>query len=72
MSRTKAKHMFRGETLKRDMEKRGIYIKSTSMSGLAEEAGKAYKNVDDVIDSVDKAGLSRKVLRFVPVGNVKG
>ncbi len=72
MSRTRAKHEFKGEQLLKDMEKRGIYVRSTSMSGLAEEAGKAYKDIDDVIDSVEKAGISKKVVRFVPIGNVKG
>ena len=72
MSRTKAKHMFNGEQLQKDMEKRGIYVKTVTFSGLAEEAGPAYKDIDDVIDAVDSAGISKKVVRFVPIGNVKG
>jgi len=72
MSRTKAKHMFRGEELQKEMLKRGIYVKSVSFSGLAEEAGPAYKNIDEVIDAVDKAKISKKVVKFTPVGNVKG
>ncbi len=71
MSRTKAKHMFNGEQLQKDMEKRGIYVKTVTFSGLAEEAGPAYKDIDDVIDAVDSAGISKKVVRFVPIGNVK-
>ena len=54
------------------MRKRGIYVRCTSMSGLAEEAGAAYKNIDDVIKATDQAGLSKPVVRFVPIGNVKG
>lgn len=72
MSRTRAKGMFRGEQLQRDMLKQGIYVKSVSFSGLAEEAGPAYKNVDDVIDATHQAGISKKVVKFIPVGNVKG
>lgn len=72
MSRTEAKHRFRGEELQRDMEKRGILVKTVSFSGLAEEAGPAYKDIDQVIDVVHNAGISKKVVRFVPVGNVKG
>jgi len=72
MSRTKAKKMFEGRRLQRDMEARGIYVRTVSFSGLAEEAGPAYKNIDDVIDATDKAGLSKKVVRFIPIGNVKG
>jgi len=72
MSRTRAKGMFRGEQLQRDMLKQGIYVKSVSFAGLAEEAGPAYKNIDDVIEATHLAGISKKVVRFSPVGNVKG
>ena len=72
MSRAKAKHLYRGDTLLRDMEKRGIYVRSTSMSGVAEEAGGAYKDIHDVIDSVHNAGISKKVVALKPIGNVKG
>ena len=72
MSRTKAKHMFRGDQLLRDMEKRGIYVKSVSLGGVAEEAGPAYKDIDEVIESVHQAGISKKVVSLKPLGNVKG
>jgi tRNA-splicing ligase RtcB (3'-phosphate/5'-hydroxy nucleic acid ligase) len=72
MSRTEAKRRFRGETLQKDMEKRGIYVRTTSFSGLAEEAGGAYKNIDSVIKAVDDAGISKSVVKLVPIGNVKG
>lgn len=72
MSRRKAKKMFKGRELRSQMESRGIYIRSASYSGLAEEAGAAYKNVDDVIEAAEQAGISRKVARFLPIGNIKG
>lgn len=72
MSRTKARHEYRGETLQREMERAGIYVKSVSFAGLAEEAGPAYKDIDEVVDVTDQAGLSRRVARFAPIGNVKG
>ncbi len=72
MSRTKAKKLIRGENLQRDLEKKGIYVKGASMSGLAEEAGFAYKEIDDVIDAVNKAGISRPIVKLKPIGNVKG
>lgn len=72
MSRTEAKRRYRGETLQKDMEKRGIYVKSVSYAGLAEEAGDAYKNIDEVIDASHNAGISRKVAKLIPIGNVKG
>lgn len=72
MSRAQAKKKFRGRELQQQMEKRGIYVRTASFSGLAEEAGPAYKNIDDVVDTAEKAGLSKKVVRLIPVGNVKG
>ena len=45
---------------------------ASSRNGLAEEQPKAYKNVDDVVDVVDRADLSRKVARMRPIGVIKG
>jgi tRNA-splicing ligase RtcB (3'-phosphate/5'-hydroxy nucleic acid ligase) len=72
MSRHQAKKQFRGEKLQREMENRGIYVRSVSWGGLAEEAGPAYKNIDEVVEATELAGLSKRVVRLVPVGNVKG
>jgi len=72
MSRAAAKRQVRGEQLQKDMEKRGIYVKAISMPGLAEEAGLAYKNINDVIDAVSQAGISKPVVGLKPVGNIKG
>jgi tRNA-splicing ligase RtcB len=72
MSRTAAKRLVRGDKLQKDMEKRGIYVKAVSMPGLAEESGISYKNINDVIDAVAKAGISKPVVGLKPVGNVKG
>ncbi|MFC1692982.1 RtcB family protein, partial [Candidatus Latescibacterota bacterium] len=72
MSRRKAKKLFDGKKLRKDMETKGIYIRTASYSGLAEEVGQAYKNIDDVVDATEKAGLSKRVVRFTPIGNIKG
>lgn len=72
MSRTEAKRRVRGDLLQKNMEDRGIYVKAVSMSGLAEEAGMAYKDINEVIDSVAAAGISKPVVGFKPIGNVKG
>ncbi len=72
MSRTKAKHMVRGEELQKEMEKKGIYVRTVSFSGLAEEAGFAYKPISEVVDVMHKLGISKKVVGFKPIGNVKG
>ena len=72
MSRTRARRTWRGDKLVREMEQRGIYVRSVSMPGVAEEAAGAYKDIDEVIDATVKAGISKKVVRFLPIGNVKG
>ena len=72
MSRTKARKQWQGRQLQRDLEARGIYVRSTSWAGLAEEAGPAYKDIDEVIAATQLAGISKPVVRFTPIGNVKG
>ena len=72
MSRAAAKRQVRGDTLQKEMEKRGIYVKAVSMSGLAEEAGIAYKNINEVVETLATAGISKPVVQLKPIGNVKG
>ncbi len=72
MSRAAAKKKVTGSEIKKKMEEEGIIVKSTSMTGLAEEAGFAYKNISEVVDTMEMAGVSRKVVRLKPIGNIKG
>jgi len=72
MSRTKAKKTWRGDQLVGELKARGIYVKAHSLPGLAEEAPDAYKPVEEVVDAVHNAGLSRKVVRMRPLGCLKG
>jgi tRNA-splicing ligase RtcB len=72
MSRTQASKKWDGRQLQRQLEERGIYVRTASWRGLAEEAGGAYKNIDEVIQATEEAGISRPVVRFRPIGNVKG
>ena len=72
MSRRKAKHTIRGDSLKAKLEKEGINIRTGSMPGLAEEAPQAYKNVSRVVEIVSKADIAHKVARLRPVAVVKG
>jgi tRNA-splicing ligase RtcB (3'-phosphate/5'-hydroxy nucleic acid ligase) len=72
MSRSKAKHEVRGDDLRRELEGRGIKVRARSMSGLAEEAPSAYKDVDAVVETVVAAGIAHKVARLRPLAVVKG
>ncbi|MCY3414108.1 MAG: RtcB family protein [Candidatus Heimdallarchaeota archaeon] len=72
MSRSKAKRIVDGQKLQNDMRNRGIYVKGASLKGLSEEAGLAYKDLDSVVESAFEAGLSRPVVKLLPIGNIKG
>lgn len=72
MSRAKAKHSVRGDRLLNQLEHAGIRVRAGSMSGLAEEAPEAYKDVDRVVETVSHAGIAQKVARLHPVAVVKG
>lgn len=72
MSRSAAKKMVRGDQLMRTMAENGILVKAASMPGLAEEAGIAYKDISEVVETMDTLGISKKVVKLKPIGNIKG
>jgi tRNA-splicing ligase RtcB len=72
MSRHHAKKSVQGHGLRRELEERGIRVRAGSLSGLAEEAPAAYKDVDRVVAVVHGAGIARKVARLEPLAVIKG
>jgi tRNA-splicing ligase RtcB (3'-phosphate/5'-hydroxy nucleic acid ligase) len=72
MSRTQAVKEAAGRRIDKELESRGVIARAQSHKGLAEEQPKAYKNVDEVVDVVHRAGLSHKVARMRPIGVIKG
>ena len=72
MSRTAAIKDAAGRRIDKELLAKGIIARAQSHKGLAEEQPKAYKNVDDVVDVVHQAGLSKKVARMRPIGVIKG
>ncbi len=72
MSRTRARKQIGGGELRRQLEAQGIVVRCPSNKGLAEEAPFAYKDVERVVEVVERAGLARRVARLVPIGVVKG
>jgi tRNA-splicing ligase RtcB len=72
MSRTKAKKTIWGAELRDELQGRGIEVRAGSMAGLAEEAPIAYKDVDEVVEVVHKAGIAKKVAKLVPIAVIKG
>lgn len=72
MSRHAAIDKFRGADVKSRLAGKGILAQSTSPKVLAEEAPEAYKDVEEVINSVHDADISLKVARMTPIGVIKG
>jgi tRNA-splicing ligase RtcB len=72
MSRTGARRRIGGAELRRELEAKGIVVRCPSNKGLAEEAPFAYKDVERVVEVVERAGLASRVARLVPLGVVKG
>jgi len=72
MSRTAAVKHAAGRRIDKELAAKGVIARAQSHKGLAEEQPSAYKNVDDVVDVVHQAGLSRKVARMRPIGVIKG
>jgi tRNA-splicing ligase RtcB len=72
LSRTGARKQVEGAELRRELEAQGIVVRSPSNKGLAEEAPLAYKQVERVVEVVERAGLARRVAQLAPLGVVKG
>ena len=72
MSRHAAVRAMSGEEVVKNLESKGIICKCWSLRGIAEEAPQAYKDVDEVVEVVHNAGLSRKVARLTPLAVIKG
>ncbi|NNL76826.1 MAG: RtcB family protein [Desulfobacterales bacterium] len=72
MSRKKAKKSVHGGGLRKQLEAQGIRVRAGSMSGLAEEAPVAYKDVNRVVEVVHGAGIAKKVARLTPMAVIKG
>lgn len=72
MSRTQAIRVSKGRQIHRELEERGVIAMAKGRTGLAEEQPEAYKDVNDVVRVVDKAGISKRVVRMRPIGVIKG
>ena len=71
-SRTEARKTLRAEDVKKQLEKKDIYIEAGSFKGIVEEAPEAYKDIDEVVKVSDKAGIGKLVARVRPLGVMKG
>jgi tRNA-splicing ligase RtcB len=72
MSRRQAKRSARSRDLRDEFEAMGIQVRASSFRTVAEEIPEAYKDVAEVVDVVDRAGIGKKVARLKPMGVLKG
>ena len=72
MSRSAAIRACRGRSISRELENKGIIVKSSGRETLAEEMPDAYKDVNEVVGVVEGAGISKRVCRMKPLGVIKG
>ncbi len=72
LSRHEATRRWRGDDVVQRLKNRGIYVHPASLKVAAEEAPESYKDIRNVVDIAHGAGISRKVVKFVPLGVVKG
>ncbi|MHC4089280.1 MAG: RtcB family protein [Planctomycetota bacterium] len=72
MSRTAAVKSAKGRSIRQELLDRGVYARARGRRGLEEEQPDAYKDVNNVVDVVHQAGISKKVCRLRPIGVIKG
>ncbi|MDW8103251.1 MAG: RtcB family protein, partial [Anaerolineae bacterium] len=71
-SRSAAKRELKPQEVAEELSSRGIAFKVVDKASLVEEASEAYKDVTEVIQVADGAGISRKVFKAEPIGVIKG
>jgi len=72
MSRNEAIRRFPGNQIIKDLESQGIVVKYDELTGLAEEAPLAYKDINSVVEVIDGANLAQKVAKLIPLAVIKG
>jgi len=72
MSRTRAKKDARGRDLFSELAALGVTVRAQSRAGVAEEMPAAYKDVAEVVEVMEAAGVTRKVARLKPFAVIKG
>ena len=72
LSRARAKKAARGRDLVEELRRLGVAAMAHGRFALAEEMPEAYKDVTEVVDVMDGAGISSRVAKLRPVGVIKG
>jgi tRNA-splicing ligase RtcB len=72
MSRKKASRAAAHRDIKAELEEQGIIVRGASRRTINEEIPEAYKDVAEVVETCQMAGISRKVAKLIPLGCIKG
>ena len=72
MSRMKAKKEGRGRDLAAELKALGVTVRAHSRAGIAEEMPYSYKDVAEVVEVMEAAGVTRRVARLKPFAVIKG
>lgn len=72
LSRSQAKKEIKGNQVREALGRSGIIVRAPHDGAIAEEAPGAYKSSSEVVSVVDRLGISRLVVRFDPLGVIKG
>lgn len=71
-SRMQASKNWKGKDALGFMQRAGILIKASSKKTIDEEMPDAYKEIDQVVEAAEEAGLAKKVARLRPALVIKG
>lgn len=71
-SRSKASRELKGDLVKKNLHNKGIEVRAGSLKSLSEEAPQAYKDIDEVVKTVDELGISKKIAKLKPLIVIKG
>jgi tRNA-splicing ligase RtcB len=72
ISRTRAKREARGRDLYSELAALGVTVRARTRGGVAEEMPAAYKDVAEVVEVMEAAGVTRRVARLKPFAVIKG
>ena len=72
MGRSEAMRRLSKVSIKKQLEEKGIGVRSGNLRNLAQEAPQVYKDIDDVVKTVTLSQISAPVARLLPLGVVKG
>jgi len=72
LSRSSALKRGHGRALTDELKNRGVIVLAKDRRTLAEEMPEAYKDVSEVVDVLQEARITTKVIEIKPIGVIKG